>query len=37
MVDLLNHRFVIRNGQGQYQLRVPIFEEWVRRFGGVFL
>jgi hypothetical protein len=34
---LLNHRFVIRNAQGQYQLRVPIFAEWVRRFGGVFL
>lgn len=29
---LQEHRFIIQEG-GRYRMRVPIFEEWVRRFG----
>jgi len=29
---LLLHEFVIKNQDGSYQLRAPIFEQWVRKF-----
>ncbi|WP_250632331.1 AAA-like domain-containing protein [Rhodoflexus caldus] len=33
---LLNHGFVVQAPDGKYRIRVPVFEEWVRRFDPSF-